>query len=323
MRIQRRRLAACFGLSALLALPGLAPAQDKQLKILVGYAPGGAADTVARAVGDGLRESGYTVIVENKPGAGGRLATEAVVNGPADGSTLLFTPLGNLTLYPHVYKGLRYDPLKDLVGVGTSNSMSFALAVGANSPAKNLQEFLALARKDPKMAAFGTPGAGTAMHFLGAMLGKQAGLPLTHIPYKGGSAALTDAIGGVLPAVITTTPNLLPMHRAGKIRILAISEAEPNTALSGVPTFKSAGFPELQVEESFAYFAKAGTPAPVIAKLNQDISKAVNSPQVKAILEKAEFEPQTMSPDALNQLVRSGHAKWARAVQSTGYKPEE
>jgi tripartite-type tricarboxylate transporter receptor subunit TctC len=323
MRIQRRRLAASFGLSALLALPGLAPAQDKQLKILVGYAPGGAADTVARAVGDGLRESGYTVIVENKPGAGGRLATEAVVNGTADGSTLLFTPLGNLTLYPHVFKGLRYDPLKDLVGVGTSNSMSFALAVGASSPAKNLQEFLALARKDSKMAAFGTPGAGTAMHFLGAMLGKQAGVPLTHVPYKGGSAALTDAIGGVLPAVITTTPNLLPMHRAGKIRILAISEAEPNAALSGVPTFKSAGFPELQVEESFAYFAKAGTSAPVIAQLNQAITKAVNSPQVRATLEKAEFTPQTMSPDALNQRVRSGHASWARAVQSTGYTPEE
>lgn len=322
MPIQRRRLGACLAICAALALPGLAPAQDKQIKILVGYAPGGAADTVARAVGDGLRESGYTAIVENKPGAGGRMATEAVVNGPADGSTLLFTPLGNLTLYPHVFKGLRYDPLKDLAGVGTANSMSFALAVAASSPAKTLQEFLAMARKDPNMAAFGTPGAGTAMHFLGAMLGKQAQVSLTHVPYKGGSAALNDAIGGTLPAVITTTPNLLPMHRAGKIRILAVSESEPNAALPGVPTFKAAGFPELVVEESFGYFVKAGTPPAVIEQLNQAITKAVKSPKVTAILEKQQFEPQTLSPQALDQRVRSGHATWARAVQSTGYTPE-
>lgn len=320
MPVTRRGFAAC---TALLALPGLTLAQGRNLKILVGYAPGGAADTVARIVADGLREGGYTAIIENKAGAAGRLAVEALMQAPADGNTLIMMPVGGLTLYPHVVKSVRYDPLKDMVGVATASSMSFALAVGANSPVKTLADFVALARKDPAKAAYGTPGAGTAMHFLGAMLAKEAGLPLTHVAYKGGSAALTDAVSGVLPAVITTTPNLLPMHNSGKLRILAISEPNPNAALPGVPTFKSAGYPDLVVTEAFAFFARSGTPAPVVAQLNQAINQSVQSAKVQALLRKAEYEPQTMAPDALDRDVRAGHAKWARVVKAAGYVPEE
>lgn len=323
MRISRRSFTVAAGASSLLAAAGPAFAQDRLLKLLVGYAPGGAADTVARAVGEGLRESGFNAVVENKAGAAGRLAIEALLAAPPDGATLLMTPLGNLTLHPHVSRSLRYDPLKDLVGVATANSMSFALAVGAASPARSLDEFLALARKNPALASYGTPGAGTAMHFLGAMLGKEAKLALTHVAYKGGAAAVNDAIGGVLPAVITTTPNLLPMHRAGKLRILAISDAAPIAALPGVPTFKSAGFPDLTVTESFGFFARAGTSAAVIAQLNQAITSAVKLPRVTALLLKAEYEPLSLSPDALDRAVRAEHAAWARIAKSTGYTPED
>jgi tripartite-type tricarboxylate transporter receptor subunit TctC len=198
MYVNRRQLGAWIsaGLMAV-ALPSQALAQgSKPLRILVGYAPGGAADTVARAVGEGLRSSGYTVIVENKAGAGGRLSIESLVTSPADGTTLVIAPLSALTIFPHIYKSLKYDPLKDLVPVGTASGMSFGIAVGAASPAKTLQDYIALAKKDNAQAAYGTPGAGTPMHFLGAMLGREAKAPLTHVPYKGGSAALTDAIGG-------------------------------------------------------------------------------------------------------------------------------
>ena len=323
MRLSRRQFTACLGASAALGFPGFSFAQGKVLKVLVGYAAGGAADTVARAVGEGMRDSGYTVVVDNKAGAAGRLATEALLAQPADGTTLLMSPLGNLTLYPHVFKSLRYDPLKDFAGVGSAATMSFALAVGANSPARTLQDFIALAGKDKTLAAYGTPGAGTAMHFLGQMLAKETRVPLTHVAYKGGSAAVTDAIGGTLPAVVTTTPNLLPMHRAGKLRILAISDTAPLPALQGVPTFKAAGFPDLTVFETFAFFARAGTPPAVIAQLNQAIGNAVKSPKVTELLQKAEYTARTMPPDALEKLVRTEHASWGRIVKESGYTPEE
>lgn len=201
--------------------------------------------------------------------------------------------------------------------------MSFGFAVGTNSPAKTFKQYLELARKDPSLASYGTPGAGTAMHFLGVMLARQANLSLVHVPYKGGSAALTDAIGGNLPAVITTLPNLLPMHRAGKIRILAISTPEPVATLAGVPTFQAEGFPELTISEIFGFFARAGTPAPVIARLNAAISAAVRSPKVSAVLEKVQFEPRIMTPEALDQQVRSDYAAWGKIVKATGYTANE
>lgn len=314
-------LAAC---ALALTLPLSANAQASMaLKIVVGYAPGGAADAVARAVGEGLRSSGYSVIVENKAGAGGRLAIDYLLSLPADGASLIIAPLSNLTIYPHIYKSLKYDPLKDLLPVATASGMSFGIAVGAASPAKTLQEYLALARKDGAVGAYGTPGAGTPMHFLGVMLGREAKVSLNHIPYKGGSAALTDAIGGTLPAVITTTPNLLPMHRAGKLRILAVSTPEPMASLPGVPTFGAAGFPDLTMSEVFGFFARSGTPAAVVNQLNAAIGASVKSPTVTAALNKVEFEPRVTTPEALAKQVRTELETWSKVVKATGYTPED
>ncbi|MDQ8034314.1 MAG: tripartite tricarboxylate transporter substrate-binding protein [Bordetella sp.] len=323
MTMNRRQFAGYLGASALglSAIPTFA--QEKTLRVLVGYAAGGAADTVARAVGEGLRDSGYTTIVENKAGAGGRLALESLIAAPADGTTLLMTPMGNLTLYPHVFKSLRYDPLKQFAGVGTACTMSFAIAVGANSPAKTLKQYLDLARADNALAAYGTPGAGTAMHFIGQLLARNAKVPLTHVAYKGGSAAVTDAIGGTLPAVITTLPNLLPMHRAGKLRILAVSDEAPLAMLPGVPTFKAAGFPDLVVTETFAFFARTGTPAPVIAQLNQSITQAVKLEKVASLLQKQEYLPKTTTVDTLDRQLRDEYARWAGIVKAAGYAPED
>lgn len=308
-----------FGLSAFLP----ARAQGKALRILVGYAPGGAADLVARAVGEGLRDAGYTVLVENRPGAAGRLATDALLAAPTDGQTLMFAPQGNLTLYPHLYKSVKFDPLKDVAGVGTATTMGFALAVGAQSPARTLQAFLELAKKQPTMASFGTPGAGTAMHFLGTMLAREAQVPLTHVPYKGGAAAVTDAIGGNLPAVITTTPNLLPMHRSGRLRILAVSDANPHPALPDVPTLRSLGFTDLSLSETFALFVRAGTPAPLVSQLNQALAAALASPKVLTVLEKAEFTPLSTTATELDKRIQTEHAAWGRIVKAVGYTPEE
>ncbi|MEY2685418.1 MAG: hypothetical protein RJA09_2562 [Pseudomonadota bacterium] len=323
MPLSRRHFTAWAGAVALSALAPLAHAQSKTVKLLVGYAPGGAADLVARAVGEALRDSGYTVVVENKPGASGRLATDALLAAPADGATLLFAPLGNLTLYPHLFKSVKFDPLKDFAPVGIASTMGFALAVPANSPAQTLQEFLKLAAADNRLASFGTPGAGTAMHFLGTMLGKQAGVNLIHVPYKGGGAAVTDAVGGVLPAVITTTPNLLPMHRSGKLRILAVTDAAVPAGLTGVSTFQAAGYASLGLTESFALLAKAGTAPSTVTELNRALNGAVQTGKVRAVLEKADFVLESVTPDVLAKRIEQGHATWGAAVKASGYTQTE
>lgn len=318
MFITRRTFVGMLGASSL-TFSSLA--QAKTLRVLVGYAAGGAADMVARAVADGLRDAGFTVIVENKAGAAGRLATEALLAAPADGTTLILAPQGNLTLYPHVIKA-KFDPLRELTPVAPVCRMSFALAVGANSPATSLQDFLTQAAKTPAMASFGTPGAGTAMHFIGTLLGKHANVAFTHVAYKGGAAAVTDAVGGHLPAVITTTPNLLPMHRSGQLRILATSDEAPNPALPGVPTFKAAGYPDLSISEVFAFFARSGTSPELVAQLNQAIGNAVQLPKVSQVLEKAEFTPLTMSPKDMERQLQAENANWAGIVKSVGYTPD-
>lgn len=312
-------------LSLALALPLVplqAQASDPAARLLVGYVPGGTVDTVARVMADGMRDSGYQVIVENRPGAFGAIAVDGLRKANHDGTTLLLTPTGNLTLAPHVIPSIRYDPLEDFAGVGTAVRMSFALAVGADSPAKTLPEFLELARQNPDMAAYGTPGAGTAMHFIGELLAQQSGVPLTHVPYRGGSAAVTDAIGGTLPALITTMPNLLPMHRSGRLRILAIATDAPSAALPGVPTFEELGFNDLVVTETLAIFAPKNTPSDTIAKMHQAVDKATRLPKVEKALQEAEYEVYSITPAELDRQIREGYATWQNIVEQTGYKPE-
>lgn len=317
MQINRRRFSAI--LPAMLAPAGAVRAQDRNVRILVGYAAGGAVDLVARAVAEGMRDSGYTAIVENKSGASGRLATDALLMAPPDAASLVMAPTGNITLAPHIFKSVRHDLLTQLTGVSTAADMSFALAVGANSPAKTLKDYLSLAKSHPAYATYGTPGAGTAMDFIGQILSRESGVALTGIPYKGGSAAVTDAIGGTLSAVITTLPNLIPLHRSGKLRLLATSDAQPNSSFPEIPTFKALGFPSLVVSETFAIFARTGTPQAAVDRLHRAIDAAVKSAKVRAVLTKAEFEPRSMAPDELNRLIRSEYARWAEIVKATGY----
>jgi len=323
MPTPRRITRLLLGCTLALPLTTLqAQATDPNIRMLVGYAPGGAVDTVARVVADAMRDSGYQVIVENRPGAAGAIASDSLRDATADGKTLMMAPTGNLTLAPHVVPSIRYDPLGDFAGIGSVARMSFALAVHPDSPAKTLPEFLELARQNPALAAYGTPGAGTAMHFIGELLARQSDVPLTHVPYRGGSAAVTDAIGGTLPSVITTLPNLLPMHRNGRLRILAISTDEPLDALPGVATFKELGFPDLVISETFGVFAPAAAPGDTIAQLHQALDRAVDTPKVTTALQEAEYEKYSVTPAELDGQIRDGHAAWKAIVDKTGHSLE-
>ncbi|SAI28733.1 putattive exported protein [Bordetella ansorpii] len=320
---RRRLLAAMASAGAAVTCTGLplgGARANGMTRILVGFAPGGAADLVARALAEGLRTSGYTAIVENKAGAGGRIATDALLSA-SDGATLLFTPSTNLTLFPHIYKDLRYT-VDEFAAYGTACEFDMGFAVGASSPARTLPEFLEMARKDKQMAAYGTPGTGTIMHFLGVLLSQASKVPLTHVPYKGGSMALTDAMGGVLPLLVTTLPAMIPMHKSGKIRILASSGRAASPDVPEVPTFASLGFPDLTISEYFVLLGQKGRDSARAAAMSEAMAAAVRSPVFERAVRQLYFSPLSTDPQALAQRLKQDDGFWAGVVKRTGYTPE-
>ncbi len=323
MHSSRRRITATFAAVALTALlPALAQAQGKSLKILVGFPPGGAVDVVARQVGEELRQLGYNAIIENKTGASGRLATEQLLQSPADGGTVLLMPNGNVSIFQHVYPKLKYK-LSDMVPLATVCSFDFGLAVGSGSTAKTLKEFIDGAKAKPGQAAYGTPGPGTAMHFMGAMLAKTAGFEFTHIPYRGGAAAMTDVIGGTVPALATTVPNLITPHKDGKLRTLAVSSEHRLKSMPDVPTFKESGFADLVISEHFGFFASAKMPEAVQAELEKALMAAASKPRVVAALEKLEFDSVVKGRADYLALMKSDLARWGPVVKASGYRAED
>ena len=324
MTVNRRQALALLGASAAAALPTLGHGQaPRRMTMLVGFPAGGAPDTVARALGEGLRTQGYSSIVENKPGAGGRLASDALLAAPADGSTVLLLPGGSLTIYPHIYNRMRYASPKDFALLATVCDFPFAFAVGPEVPSRTLAEFVAWARANPGKAQFGTPGAGTAMHFLGVQLAAQGRFEMTHIPYKGGAPALTDVMGGTVPALFTTLPNLVKPHQARKVRILAQSGEHRIASLPDVPTFKEAGFPGLTMSEIFLVVAPPGTPPEKQQELAAAIAAAAADPSVKSVLTAADYAPLAVPRRALSARLVEEHQRWARVVRDTGYKAED
>lgn len=318
-----QRLAAFSAAAVVPAFLANARAQaGRKLNVLVGFPVGGAPDTVARAIGEGLRELGYLPIVDNKAGAGGRLAADTLLARPADGSAIMLAPAGTLTIYPHIYSKLRYR-MGDFAPLASACEFEFALAVGPATPAKTLAEFIAWAKANPSKSQFGSPGAGTAMHFIGVQLGHLGGFDFQHIPYRGGAPALADVIGGTLPALMTTLPNVLSSHKGGKVRILAHSGSKRSAAVPDVPTFKEAGFPALTLAESFIWVAPARTPSEVQRELSTALAAAVLKPKVRAALEAADYDVLSLTPGALSARLSSEHRQWADIVKATGYKSED
>lgn len=326
MNSTRRRILASLGSAATLPLGSVvgAPAfaQGKTIRIYVGYPPGGIVDVVAREVGEELRQTGLTVLIENRTGASGRLATEQMLQQPADGSNIVLMPGGNITIFSHVYANLRYR-LADLAPLASVCSFSFGFAAGPATPARNLKEFIDWAKANPAKASYGSPGAGTAMHFMGVMFARRAGIELTHVPYRGGAPALTDLIGGSLPALATTLANVIPGHKAGKLRVLAFSGEKQLAGLPGVPTFKELGFPELVLSETFGFYASAKTPEPQLAELERALTAAAAKPRVVAAMEKQEFDPLVLGRADFTARVRGDMDRWGPVIKSSGYRAED
>jgi len=262
------------------------------------------------------------VIVENRTGAGGRIGVQAVKNAAPDGSTLLLVPIAPVAVYQLVYKNLEYDPFIDLAPVGQLGTFDFGIAVGPKAPVQTVKDLVAWAKANPKDANYGTPAAGTLPHFLGALFGEKAGLDFRHIAYKGSAAAMTDLIGGQIPVVVTTTADLVEMHKGGRVRALASSGAARSPFLPEVPTFKEAGY-DLQASGWYGLFAPANTPPDVIERLNKAIVTAVKAPEVRERLLAIGLEPTGTSAAELGAIMKRDAAFWAPAVKASGFTPEK
>ena len=317
----RRTLLAKGGVTAALyALAGPALAQAP-MRIVVGFAAGGPGDILARFVAEQLKRIlGETVIVENRPGAAGRIATNFVRGAEPDGATMLNSPASLLTLLPHAVKGAEYNPLQDLVPVAALSDLDFALVVNAKVAARSLGEYLQLCKSDPQVASFGTAGAGTPQHMMGMLLGKAAGVALTHVPYRGGAPALQDVIGGTLPAAIGTLSDLMITARNdGRIRILAVGGAKRSAFLADVPTVGEAGIRGVVVSDCTGILLPARSPAASVARLGKALTDIVGSPEFKAGLNKFYMEPLLLDSRAYADKLQSEYTTWGPVVKSSGF----
>ena len=327
--LNRRHLITAGALAAASAFAPLAQAQTtlaKPARILVSFSAGGAADAVARLLAQQLTGTyAPTVIVDNKPGAGGRIAAQTFKTADADGTQMLVTPASILTIYPHAYKKLGYDSLADFTPVGSAAKVSFAFSVSSAVPAsvKTMADYVTWAKANPKEANFGSPAAGATPHFVGVMLGRAAGLELNHIPYKGGAPLVSDLLGGQVQAGVNVLPEVLPHQQAGKLRILAVSGAKRSPYLPGVPTLAESGFKDVAADEYFAVFVPSKTPVDVVAKLNAAVNQALKAKPLIAAMEKLSFDVEGQSQAEFAQIVKSELAKWGPVVKASGFSSED
>jgi tripartite-type tricarboxylate transporter receptor subunit TctC len=290
------------------------------IRILVGFAPGGGTDVTARLLANRIKDAiGQPVIVENKAGAGGRIAAMALKNAAPDGSTLLLTPMFVTVLAPLEIKRPGYEPTRDFAPVSQVAEFQIAFAVAANHPASTVSEFVAWAKSNGTDVSFGTPGAGSQPHFFGVMVGKATGLEMVHIPYKGSVPMVTDLMGGRIPVGITALSDLLTLHRANTLRIIATSGAKRSPLLPAVPTFKEQGFPEIEGTGWLGLYAPAGTPKPVIEQWSLLVTQAVRVPAISERLLRLGLEPSGSTTEEFAKVIAADTARWRPIVKASGF----
>ena len=324
--LNRRRFVAAA--TSTLALPhaGRAAAQaGTPGRICTGFPPGSSADNLARVLAQKLGSTGMPFIVENRTGAGGRLAVENIKTAAPDGQSLLVTPDVMMVLYPHVFKTLAYDPVKDFRAVTTLATVPVAFAVGPVVPAgvKTLTDFAKWCKANPQSASFGTSGAGTSLHFTGVMFARASNFDLTHVPYRGANLAAQDTAAGQIASCVGVLTDLLPLAQAGKMRLLGISTPVRSRFAPDVPTFREAGFKEIESITWFGLYVPARTPDDRVKALHGATVTVFQQPEVAETLGKFAFEPMTMPSDQFAELMRSDTERWRTVVKQVGYTATE
>jgi tripartite-type tricarboxylate transporter receptor subunit TctC len=296
----RRRLLVALATATLLAgAAPLAQAQawpSKPLRIVVNFPPGGAADVIARAVAAPLQDTlGQSVVVENRGGSGGNIGGDAVAKSAPDGHTLLMSSGGMVSVNPHIYARMPFDPAKDLTPVAAAARVLVFLVVKPEFPATNAQEFLAHLKANPGKRSFGSPGNGSSPHLAGEMMKAQAGVFAVHVPYRGAAPALTDLLAGQLDFLFD--PGIgLPHVRAGRLKMLAVGSPKRSPLFPDVPTLDEVGLKGFDADTIFGFYAPAGTPAPVIERLNREINRILETAALRERITALGGEPAPMSP---------------------------
>ncbi|MCK9513718.1 MAG: tripartite tricarboxylate transporter substrate-binding protein [Pigmentiphaga sp.] len=301
----------------------LSAAELRQLTIQVGIAPGGVTDTVARMLAEGLpTDLAEVALVENRTGAGGQLVLNTLRSGAQDGSLLTLTPASQVTVYPHTYPNLLYDPLKDFSPVSLVGVIEFGLAVGPLVPAEvqTVDDFLKWCAEHPELATFGSPAAGSIPHFLGELLGRAGGVELVHVPYRGTQPAISDLIGGQIAAVSGTVGGFAPFVEQGRIRLLATSGAERSRFVSNVPTYTEQGFPDLQLVEWMGLFAPAGVAPARLERISKAVHEVLQGERARTVMASAGVEPRGSSPQVLSEWLIEDYARWKPIVETVGFQ---
>lgn len=305
-------------LLASLSLLPVAQAQDKPaLKIVVGFPPGGSADTLARLMADGMREDFSSVTVDNRTGAGGRIALNFVKAAKPDGQTVIVLPSGPMVLFPHVYKKLDYDAVKDFTPVSQLARFQFGVVSGPASNVKTVAEMIAKSRTDPSTASYGTPGLGTLPHFMGVMLEQAAGISLNHVPFQGGAPANNALLGGHIGYKFDVVSETAELHRNHKVRIIAVTGSKRDPQVPEVPTLKEAGIP-MEATAWFAMYGPAHLKPEVLQRLEKSAMKAMNDPAMRERMLKLGYEAIGSNGADLAAAQKADLKSWEKPIKATG-----
>ena len=317
--MKRRQFAALA--AAVVAAPQVL-AQDRTTKILVGFPPGGSVDVIARLLAEKLRVSlNQNVIVDNRPGAGGRVALNEVKRAAPDGQTLILSPSGALVIQPWLYSNLGYDPIKDFTAISRVSTFDFAITAGPAAPQGDLKSVLSWMKANPAKATYGTAGAGTVPHFAGQLLGQATGVPLTHVAYTGGAPAAHDLIGGQIPLMVNTASETLEHHKAGKVRILAVTGEQRSKALPDVPTLKELGI-NITADAFFGLYGPAGMAPDVVARIDRAVADALRAPEVQEKINGFGLVPSHSSAAELASTQAAHLKRWEAPIKASGFKAE-
>jgi tripartite-type tricarboxylate transporter receptor subunit TctC len=286
---------------------------SRPMRLVVPYVPGGATDLVSRIVGEQLTARlGQQVVVDNRPGATGTIAFTSVAAAEANGYTMI-TTADSLTVVPFSYKNLKFDPRSSFSPVSTMSTQPLVLAVHSAVPAKSVKDFIALAKT--RSLSFATSGTGTSQHLSGELIKKMTGIDMVHIPYKGGGQAIIDLSGGQVPAAVLGSSTVIPQHKAGRVRILAVTSKKRSAILPEVPTLDESGLTGFDVYQWTAMLAPAKTPKTVISRLNTEINAILKQPAARDKLQAAGFEARPSTPEEVSKLINDGMARWGKLIQ--------
>jgi tripartite-type tricarboxylate transporter receptor subunit TctC len=319
--MQRRSL--LWSATALIAPAVWAQSDRPPLRILVGFPPGGSADVIARLLAERLpaQLGGQAVVVENRPGAAGRIAIDALKNSGADGHTVVVMPSGPVVLFPHVFKKLNYDPVKDLAPVSLLANFQFCVVSGPKSGVKTVPEMVAKAKADPLGASYGSSGNGTVPHFLGLMIGEAAGFDFQHVPYQGGAPAMNALLGGQIGYTMDVVTEALEQHRAGKVRIIAVAGAQRAPQVPEVPTLREQGL-AMDASAWFAMYGPGGLPPAQAQRISQAVQQAMKDAAFSQRMSSLGLEPIGSTPEQLLAVQRADLAKWAKPVKASGFQAD-